>query len=478
MIEQEWALILARIQFAFTVSFHFLFPAFSIGLASYLAVLEGLWLKTGQGVYANLYRYWLKIFAVVFGMGVVSGIVMSYQFGTNWSVFSDRAGPVIGPLMAYEVLTAFFLEAGFLGVMLFGVNKVGRKLHFVATLAVAIGTFISAFWILSVNSWMQTPVGYEIGENGQFLPGDSWLTIIFNPSFPYRLVHTLLAAYLTTAFIVGAVGAWHLLKDKRNPGARKMFSMAMWMAAIVAPMQIFAGDMHGLNTLEHQPAKVMAMEGHYESHPDGAPLILFGIPNSEQRRVDYAIEIPNASSLILKHDWNAPLAGLDTIPDENEPPVAIVFWAFRVMVGIGFLMLAIGVFSLVARWRGKLYDWPLLHRFALVMGPSGLIAVLAGWVVTEVGRQPFTIYGVLRTADSASPLDAPAVAVSLLAFVVVYFAVFGMGIWYLLRLMKKPPEAHEPPLGHAPIRSAGITPAVQVLSADGAIGEATGKEKA
>jgi len=478
MIDQEWALVLARVQFAFTVSFHFLFPAFSIGLASYLAVLEGLWLKTGQGVYANLYRYWLKIFAVVFAMGVVSGIVMSYQFGTNWSVFSDKAGPVIGPLMAYEVLTAFFLEAGFLGVMLFGINKVGRKLHFVATLAVAVGTFISAFWILSVNSWMQTPVGFEMGENGQFLPGDSWLAIIFNPSFPYRLVHTLLAAYLTTAFIVGAVGAWHLLKDKHNPGARKMFSMAMWMAAIVAPMQVFAGDMHGLNTLEHQPAKVMAMEGHYESHPNGAPLILFGIPNSEERRVDYAIEIPNASSFILKHDWNAPLAGLDTIPDENEPPVAIVFWAFRIMVGIGFLMVGFGMWSLIARWRGKLYEWPLLHRCALVMGPSGLIAVLAGWVVTEVGRQPFTIYGLLRTADSASPLDAPAIAASLLAFVVVYFAVFGMGVWYLLGLMKKPPEAHEPPLGHAPIRSAGITPAAQVLSGDGAIGDATGKEKA
>lgn len=477
MIEQEWALVLARIQFAFTVSFHFLFPAFSIGLASFLAVLEGLWLKTGQGVYANLYRYWLKIFAVVFAMGVVSGIVMSYQFGTNWSVFADRAGPVIGPLMAYEVLTAFFLEAGFLGVMLFGINKVGRELHFAATLAVAIGTCISAFWILSVNSWMQTPLGYEIGENGQFLPGASWWTIVFNPSFPYRLAHTLLAAYLTTAFIVGAVGAWHLLKDKSNPGARKMFSMAMWMAAIVAPVQIVAGDMHGLNTLEHQPAKVMAMEGHYESHPDGAPLILFGLPNSEERRVDYAIEIPNASSLILKHAWNAPLAGLDTIPDADEPPVAIVFWAFRIMVGIGFLMLGIGVWSLIARWRGKLYDWPILHRCAVAMGPSGLVAVLAGWVVTEVGRQPFTIYGLLRTAESASPLDAPAVAASLLAFVVVYFAVFGMGVWYLLRLMKKPPEAHEPPLGHAPIRSAGITPAPQILAGDGAIGEATGKEK-
>ncbi|AZI35302.1 cytochrome bd-I oxidase subunit I [Caenibius tardaugens NBRC 16725] len=457
------AIILARAQFAFTVSFHFLFPAFSIGLASYLAVLEVLWLKTGKGVYANLFRYWLKIFAVVFAMGVVSGIVMSYQFGTNWSVFSDKAGPVIGPLMAYEVLTAFFLEAGFLGVMLFGINKVGRKLHFVATLAVALGTFISAFWILSVNSWMQTPIGYEVGANGQFLPGPSWLTIIFNPSFPYRLVHTVLAAYLTTAFIVGAVGAWHLLKDRNNPGARKMFSMAMWMAAIVAPIQIFAGDMHGLNTIEHQPVKVMAMEGHFQSHPNGAPLILFGIPNSAEQRVDYAIEIPKASSLILKHDLNAPLNGLDTVPQADQPPVGIVFWAFRVMVAIGFAMLGIGILSIIARWRKSLYDWPLLHRFAVIMGPSGLIAVLSGWIVTEVGRQPFTVYGLLRTTQSASPLDAPAVASSLLAFVVVYFTVFGMGIWYLLHLMKKPPEAHETPPSDAPIRSAGITPAAAII---------------
>jgi cytochrome d ubiquinol oxidase subunit I len=396
-------------------------------------------------------------------MGVVSGIVMSYQFGTNWSVFSDKAGPVIGPLMAYEVMTAFFLEAGFLGVMLFGINKVGRKLHFVATLAVAVGTFVSAFWILSVNSWMQTPVGYEIGANGQFLPGDSWLTIIFNPSFPYRLVHTVLAAYLTTAFAVGAVGAFHLLQDRQNPGARKMFSMAMWMAAIVAPLQVVAGDFHGINTLEHQPTKVMAMEGHYDSHPDGAPLILFGIPNSKEKRVDYAIQIPKASSLILKHDLNAPLAGLDTIPDQDEPPVPIVFWSFRIMVGLGIGMVGIGLWSLFARARKRLYDWPWLHRAALVMGPSGFIAVLAGWVTTEVGRQPFTIYGVLRTVDSASPLDAPAVAVSLMAFVVVYFAIFGMGIWYIIRLMKKPPEAHEKPLDDAPISSSGITPAMAVL---------------
>ncbi|WP_165322930.1 cytochrome ubiquinol oxidase subunit I [Rhizorhabdus phycosphaerae] len=466
MFDMADALILARVQFAFTVSFHFLFPAFTIGLASYLMVLEGLWLKTGKGVYINLYRYWLKIFAVVFAMGVVSGIVMSYQFGTNWSVFSDKAGPVIGPLMAYEVLTAFFLEAGFLGVMLFGMNKVGRKLHFVATCAVAVGTFISAFWILSVNSWMQTPVGYEIGANGQFLPGPNWMAIIFNPSFPYRLVHTVLAAYLTTAFAVGGVGAWHLLRDRTNPGARTMFSMAMWMAAIVAPVQIFAGDMHGLNTLEHQPAKVMAMEGHYQSHPEGAPLILFGIPDSKERRVDYAISIPKASSLILKHDPNAPLRGLDTVPLADQPPVGIVFWAFRIMVGVGFAMVALGMWSLLARLRHRLYDWRGLHRAALAMGPAGFLAVLAGWIVTEVGRQPFTIYGLLRTAQSASPLDAPAVGASLLAFVLVYFTVFGAGIWYLLRLAGKPPEAHESALADAPIRSAGITPAPAVQGGD------------
>ena len=491
------ALLLARIQFAFTVSFHFLFPAFSIGLASYLAVLEGLWLKTGRAIYMGLFKYWLKIFAVAFAMGVVSGIVMSYQFGTNWAVFSDRTGPILGPLMAYEVLTAFFLEAGFLGVMLFGMNRVGKKLHFAATCMVALGTFISAFWILSVNSWMHTPVGFEIAENGQFMPVASWFDIVFNPSFPYRLVHTLTAAYLTTAFIVGGVGAYHLLKPSgaqseaekdpeldpalpedrmqrghvapegpakegiANAHARKMFSMAMWMAALVAPVQIFAGDMHGLNTLEHQPQKVMAMEGHFDSHPDGAPLILFGIPNAEEKRVDYAVEIPKLSSLILKHDLDAPLAGLDTVPDDEEPPVGVVFWSFRIMVGMGFAMLGIGMWSLLARARGKLYEWRWLHRAALVMAPSGLIAVIAGWITTEVGRQPYTVYGVLRTVDSASPLDAPAVATSLIAFVVVYFAVFGIGTWYILRLMRQPPKRGEHGVKSTetgPVRTAGITP--------------------
>src|SRR5260221_11396270 len=264
MLEAFDATLLARLQFAFTVSFHFIFPSFTIGLASYLAVLEALWLWTGRSVYLDLFKYWLKIFALTFGMGVVSGVVMSYQFGTNWAVFSDRAGPVIGPLMAYEVLTAFFLEAGFLGVMLFGMNRVGRGLHFFATLAVAVGTFISAFWILSANSWMQTPGGYIINAAGQFEPAD-WLAVIFNASFPYRLVHTVFAAYLTTALVVGAVGAWHLLRDSHQAGPRVMFSMAMWMATLVAPIQILAGDQHGLNTLEHQPTKIMAMKGHFET---------------------------------------------------------------------------------------------------------------------------------------------------------------------------------------------------------------------
>src|SRR5687767_309035 len=452
------ALFLARLQFAFTVSFHFIFPSFSIGLASYLAVLEGLWLKTGRTLYLDLLRYWLKIFAITFAMGVVSGIVMSYQFGTNWSVFSDKAGGVLGPLMAYEVLTAFFLEAGFLGVMLFGMRKVGPRLHFAATLMVAIGTLISAFWILSANSWMHTPTGYELTSDGRFVPGPSWWAIIFNPSFPYRLTHTVIASYLTTALVVGAVGAWHLLKDSANLHARKMFSMAMWMAALVAPVQIVVGDQHGLNTHEHQPAKVMALEGHYHSHPDGAPLILLGIPDSQAKEVRYAVEIPQLGSLLLEHDPDAPMVGLDAIPDDREPPVGIIFWSFRIMVGIGFLMLGLGLWSLIARWRGNLYDWRWLHRAALVMGPSGFVAVIAGWVTTEVGRQPWVIYGLLRTAEARSPIDAPAVATSLLAFVIVYFAVFGAGTWYILKLMAKAPHPQEGGVDKAPIRSAGTVP--------------------
>ncbi len=467
MFDGVSAELLARFQFAFTVSFHIVFPAFSIGLANYLAVLNALWLKTGDQTYLTLFDYWKKIFAVAFGMGVVSGIVMSYQFGTNWSVFSDKTGPILGPLMAYEVLSAFFLEAGFLGIMLFGRKRVGDKLHMFATAVVAVGTLMSATWILSVNSWMQTPVGYSINEAGQFVPED-WWAIVFNPSFPYRLVHMVLAAFLTTALVVGAVGAWHLLKDRTHKPARVMFSMAMWMAALVTPVQIFAGDLHGLNTLEHQPVKVMAMEGHFDSYPDGAPLILFGIPNQAEKRIDFAIEIPKLSSLILKHDLNAPLAGLDTIDDKDEPPVAIVFWSFRIMIALGFAMLGLGIWSLWARWRKVLYRDSWLHMAAVAMGPSGFVAVLAGWVTTEVGRQPFTVYGLLRTSDSLAPIAAPAVATSLIAFIIVYFFVFGAGVFYIMRMMSKPPGGGGKELSKGPLRSAGTTPAAQIAEQEGA----------
>ncbi|SNS90418.1 cytochrome bd-I ubiquinol oxidase subunit 1 apoprotein [[Luteovulum] sphaeroides subsp. megalophilum] len=449
--------ILARIQFAFTVSFHIIFPAFSIGLASFLAVLNVLWLRTRDETYLKLFNHWKKIFAVAFGMGVVSGIVMSYQFGTNWAVFSDRAGPVVGPLMAYEVLTAFFLEAGFLGIMLFGRKRVGDGLHMLATAMVAIGTLISATWILAVNSWMHTPAGFSMGENGQFLPED-WWAIIFNPSFPYRLVHMVLAAYLTTALVVAGTAGYHLLRDRTNPATRRMFSMATGMILVVAPIQILAGDMHGLNTLEHQPVKVMAMEGHFESHPEGAPLILFGLPDQEAQEMRWSVEIPKLSSLILKHSLNAPLDGLDGVPRDEQPPVAIVFWSFRVMVTLGMLMLGLGLWSLWARFRGRLYDWKALHRAALAMGPAGFVAVLAGWITTEVGRQPWTVYGHLRTADSLSPLDASAVGTSLVAFIVVYFFVFGAGTFYLLRMMSMTPGTERMGLRDGPIRTAGLTP--------------------
>lgn len=456
------AIELARIQFAFTVSFHIIFPAFSIGLASYLAVLNGLHLWTGKDIYLRLFNYWKTIFAVAFGMGVVSGIVMSYQFGTNWSVFSDKAGPVIGPLMGYEVLSAFFLEAGFLGVMLFGREKVGAKGHFFATLMVAIGTLGSAFWILSVNSWMQTPQGHGINEVGQFIPLD-WWAIVFNPSFPYRLVHMVLAAYLTTALVVGAVGGLHLLRDRMDQGARVMFSMAMGMLIVVAPLQIVAGDFHGLNTLEYQPAKIAAMEGHFESHPEGgAPLILFGIPNAETETVDYAVQIPYLSSLILTHDLTSPLPGLKDFPVDERPPVGIVFWSFRIMVALGFAMLGLGIWALVARLRGTMYDRKWLHRAAMAMGPTGFVAVLAGWITTEVGRQPWTVYGLLSTNDSVAPVEAAAVASSLVAFIVVYFMLFGAGTYYILRLMNKRLEDRIPLKSIGPIRTAGITPAPAV----------------
>ncbi|MEX6504746.1 cytochrome ubiquinol oxidase subunit I [Jiella sp. M17.18] len=450
---------LARFQFAFTVAFHIIFPAFSIGLASFLAVLEGLWLATGKAVYMDTFKHWVKIFAVSFGMGVVSGIVMSYQFGTNWSVFADKTGPVLGPMMAYEVLSAFFLEAGFLGIMLFGQKRVGNGLHFFATVVVAIGTLFSAFWILSVNSWMQTPQGYGFNAAGQFIPED-WWAIVFNPSFPYRLVHMVLAAYLTTAFIVGGVGAFHLLRNRYNASAQTMFSMALWMALIVAPLQILAGDQHGLNTLEHQPAKIAAMEGHFEANAKGPmPLTLFGIPDMQEGRTKYALDIPYLGSLILTHSLDGEIKGLKAFPREDWPDSTVIFWTFRAMVAIGFAMLGIGLWSLVQRIRGRLHESTWLQRAMVAMSPAGFVAVICGWVTTEMGRQPYTVYGVLRTAESHSPIAAAGVGGSLIAFVIVYFLLFGAGMFYILRLMSKEPRPFEEDVPRQPTRTAGITPA-------------------
>ena len=441
------ALLLARIQFAFTISFHILFPALSIGLASYLAVLEGLWLGTRKPVYLDLYHFWIKVFAVAFGMGVVSGIVMAYEFGTNWSGFSTFAGGITGPLLTYEVLTAFFLEAGFLGVMLFGMKRVGPGLHFLATCAVAVGTLISATWILASNSWMQTPQGFEIID-GRAVPVD-WLAVIFNPSFPYRLAHMVVAAFLATALVVGASGAWHLLRGRNTPAVRTMFSMAMWMLLAAAPIQAMIGDAHGLNTLEHQPAKIAAMEGHWDNTPgESVPLLLFGWPDMDAETTRYAVGIPNLGSLILTHSLDGQIKGLKEFPREDRPPAAVLFWSFRAMVGLGLLMIALAGLALLARWRKRLFDARLLHRFALLMGPAGLAAILAGWITTEVGRQPWVVYGVMRTADAVSTHKAAPVALTLAIFVVVYFVVFGAGTMYGLRLIRKGPQEGEASHGH------------------------------
>lgn len=442
MLSSLDAVLLARIQFAFTISFHIIFPAFTIGLASFLAVLEGLYLKTGKAAFASVYKFWVKIFAVCFGLGVVSGIVLSYQIGTNWATFADKTGNVIGPLLGYEVLTAFFLEASFLGIMLFGWDRVSRRMHFASTVIVAVGTVISAFWILSANSWMQTPQGFTIGDNGLFYP-QNWLEVIFNPSFFPRFFHMVTAAYLTTAFTVGGIGAYYLFKKRHKEEARIMFAMAMLMAVFVTPVQIFFGHWHGENTHEHQPIKVAAMEGNWDTGTH-RPLYLFGWPDEEAEATKYGITIPNAASIIVTGSADGEIKGLKEVAKEDRPPVAIVFWAFRIMVGIGVLMLVTGIWGAVLHLRKRLYDSRLFHYWCMAMTPSGFIAVLAGWFVTEVGRQPYTVYGVLRTGESISPVMAEQVALSLLLFIITYTLLFGAGTYYILRLIGHGPKKHKP----------------------------------
>ncbi len=435
------ATILARLQFAFTVTFHIIFPAFTIGLASYIATLEAVWFFRGDDRYHRLARFWTKIFAVSFAMGVVSGLPMSYQFGTNWSKFSVAAGNVIGPLLGYEVLTAFFLEASFLGIMLFGWNRVPKGLHFFASLMVAFGTLLSAFWILAANSWMQYPTGHEI-KDGLAVPVD-WVQVIFSPTFPLRFAHMVMAAYLSTAIVVLAIGARYWLQSVYPQESRIMVRMGLGLVLLLAPLQLFVGDQHGLVTAEYQPAKLAALEGHWDGSKPGE-LILFGVPNETAERNDYQIGIPHLGSLIITHSWNGLFKGLNDFKPEDRPPVWGPFFGFRIMVAIGLWFIFLAAFGGIIWWRGKLFDNLTFMRAAAISWPLGFIAVIAGWTTTEVGRQPWVATGIIRTAQAASPLEAQTVGATLIMFFLVYLVVYSAGIYYMNLLIRKGPIVQAP----------------------------------
>ncbi|THD77316.1 MAG: cytochrome ubiquinol oxidase subunit I [Phenylobacterium sp.] len=448
------ALLLSRLQFGFTIAFHIIFPSFTIGLASYLAVLEGLWLATRNELFRNLYLFWIKIFAISFGMGVVTGVVLSYEIGTNWSVYAAVASPVIGPLLAFEVLTAFFLESSFLGVMLFGWKKVGPGLHFAATVLVALGTLTSAFWIISANSWMQHPTGYVRLPDGALRAAD-WMQVIFSPTFPYRLAHMTLAAYLTTALVVGAASAWRLLTDPNEDESCIGLKMAIGMFAIAAPLQVIAGDLSGKQVAQLQPAKLAAIEAFWETRTE-QPFHVIAIPDSAHETNRFEIAIPKLGSWITAGHADAEVKGLKAFAPQDRPPVGIVFWAFRVMVGLGVAMFGLGAVGGFLVWRGHIARARWYLRAVVAMGPAGFVAVIAGWIVAEVGRQPYVIYGLLRTANAVSPVGAGEVSVSLLGFMVVYAIIFGVGALYILRLIALGPtpapqlDTEPPPRGRPP----------------------------
>lgn len=428
-------LFLSRLQWVWVISWHILLPAFTVGLASYIAVLEGLAFFTGRQVWARISAFWTRIFAVSFGMGVVSGIVMPFQIGTNWSRFSDTTANVLAPLLAYEGLTAFFLEASFLGVLLFGRKLVPAWVHFFAGLMVAAGTLFSTFWILSVNSWMQTPQGFHVTD-GRFFP-DDWWSIIFSPSFPYRYFHNVTAFYITTGFVVLGVGAWLLRRGRSNEEAGLMVRMALNLLIVLVPLQMVIGDLHGSNTREHQPAKFAAIEGRYDTvHP--LPLTLFGIPDDATGTMRYAVEIPVLGSLLLTHSWNGTIQGLDSFPTDQRPPVAPPFYGFRIMVGIAVIMLVVAVTGQILRARKHLYDSIWFLRLCQWTAPLGFVAVIAGWTTTEVGRQPWTVYGLLRTAQSVTPsLTGMDVAISLALYIVVYLIMFPTGIAFMAGIVRR-----------------------------------------
>lgn len=434
------ALLLSRLQFVWVVALHILLPAFTVGLACYIATLELLWWLKKDDVYRRLSAFWIKIFAVSFGMGVVSGLVMPFQFGTNWSRYSEQAASVIGALMAYEVVTAFFLEAAFLGVLLFGRRLVPQWAHVFAACMVALGTLMSSFWILAVNSWMHTPQGVRIGEDGRWEPL-SMAAIIFTPSFPFRLSHTVTAFLVTTGFVILGVGAGYLLKNRHQAESRVMVKMGLAFLSVAVPLQIVLGDLHGLNTLEHQPAKVAAMEGLWETQR-GVPASIFAIPDQDAETNHFELAIPHLASLYLTHSWNGEVKGLKEWAPEDRPPVAVVYFAFRIMVGLGMLMLLTVALGWLAAFKGRLYQAPWFLRLARVLMPAGFVAVLAGWTTTEVGRQPWVVYGMLRTRDAVSPtLTTTDVAVSLAVYVLAYLVIFGGGFVLLRRMVRMGPDA-------------------------------------
>lgn len=430
------ALLLSRIQFGFTVGFHILFPTLTIGLAWFLVFFEARWRRTQRAQWLELYRFWVKIFALTFGMGVVSGLVLSYQFGTNFSRFSELAGPVMGPLLSVEVLTAFFVEAGFLGVMLFGWDKVGPRLHFLATLLVAIGTTNSAFWILSANSFMHTPQGAEFVD-GVLIPQD-WWAVVFNPSFPYRLSHMLLASALTTALVISGGSAWCLYRGLYREASRSALKTAIALLAIAAPTQIVVGDMHGINVREHQPMKVAAMEGLWET-TRGAPLVAFAWPDQAAQTNRFSVEIPKLASLILTHELDGEVLGLNEVPREDQPPVLPVFFGFRLMVGLGFIFVLLAACGVWTWLRGRLDQAKRLQRAFMLATPLGFVATLSGWIVAETGRQPWLVHGMIRTADGVSPIPAASVAASLTLFVLVYGLLFAVYLYFVFKLVRKGP---------------------------------------
>ena len=440
-------LILSRMQFVWVVAWHILLPAFTVGIASFIALMEGLHFVTKREIYLQVSGFWIKIFSVSFGMGVVSGIIMPFQFGTNWSRFSDATANVVAPLLAYEGLTAFFLEAAFLGVLLFGRKLVPRWAHFVAALMVAFGTLFSSFWILAVNSWMQTPAGYEIVD-GRFFPAD-WWRVIFNPSFPYRLAHTVCGFYITTGFVVLGVAAWLIRRGTFAVEGRLMLSTTLWLLLALVPLQIGLGDLHGLNTLEHQPAKLAAIEGRYDT-ASPAPLTLFGVPDDKDAVMHSEVAIPWLGSLLLTHSLHGEIKGLKDWPVDQRPPVGPPFFAFRIMVGCGLLMLALVIWGTVLRRGDRLVTSVAFLRSCQGASILGFVAVLAGWTTTEVGRQPWTVYGLMRTADSVTPsLTGWNVLVTFIGYILVYLIIYPGGLWVMARIVKHGPAT----LGDATIES-------------------------